>query len=86
MNMGGLGALVLLVMVATIWLLVVALADLVKRPAQVWDEAGHNQLVWALVVIFVGLIGPALYLLVARPALAAASARLGSARGTKAGR
>lgn len=78
MNMGGLGALVLLVMVATIWLLVLALADLTRRPAQVWDEAGHNQLVWALVVIFVGLIGPALYLIIARPGLEAASARLRS--------
>ncbi|MGB5169155.1 MAG: PLD nuclease N-terminal domain-containing protein, partial [Acidimicrobiia bacterium] len=34
----------------------------------------HNQLVWALIVIFVGFIGPLLYLLIARPALDAAAA------------
>jgi hypothetical protein len=76
--MGGLGLLVAVVMLATLGLLVLALFDLLKRPAVQWDEAGHNQLVWALVVIFVGFIGPVLYLLVARPALEAAAARLGS--------
>lgn len=78
MFIGGLGFLVGLVMLATVGLLVLAIVDLVKRPATHWDEAGHNQLVWALVVIFVGFIGPVLYLLVARPALEAAAARLGS--------
>jgi uncharacterized membrane protein YbhN (UPF0104 family) len=71
--MGGIGLLVVLIGLATIGLLVLALVDLLKRPARVWDEAGHNQLVWALVVIFVGFIGPILYLLVARPALEAAA-------------
>ena len=75
MAIGGLGLLIILIGLATVGLLVMALADLVKRPAYVWDAAGHNQLVWALVVIFVGFIGPILYLLIARPALEAAAAR-----------
>lgn len=79
MFIGGLGALVGLVMLATLGLLIVALVDLVKRPADVWEESGHNQLVWALIVVFVGFIGPVLYLAVARPALEAATARLRAA-------
>lgn len=75
MFIGGLGAMVVLVMLATIGLLVLALVDMVKRPADVWEAAGHNQLVWALVVIFVGFFGPVLYLAIARPALEAAAAR-----------
>jgi hypothetical protein len=75
MFIGGAATLAGLVMLATLGLLVLALVDLVKRPAEVWEESGHNQLVWALVVIFVGFIGPVLYLVVARPALEAAAAR-----------
>ena len=73
MFIGGAEALFVLVMLGTLVLLVAALVDLVRRPAKVWEEAGHNQLVWALVVIFVGLIGPVLYLAIARPALEAAA-------------
>jgi hypothetical protein len=50
---------------------VTALVDLVRRPTGEWASSGHNQLVWALVVVFVWLVGPLLYLLIARPALAA---------------
>lgn len=75
MFVAGAETLVGLVMLATLGLLVLALVDLVKRPAEVWKGSGHNQLVWALVVIFVGFIGPVLYLAVARPALEAAAAR-----------
>ncbi|MBT8164099.1 MAG: hypothetical protein HKO63_11970 [Acidimicrobiia bacterium] len=56
-------------------LLLFALVDLLKQSSEAWEESGQSQLLWALVVIFVWLIGPVLYLLVARPALAAASAR-----------
>ncbi len=75
MVVGGAAMLVGLFMLATLGLLVLALIDLVKRPAEVWEESGHNQLVWALVVIFVGFVGPVLYLVVARPALEAAAAQ-----------
>ncbi len=50
-------------------LLVVALLDLVRRPAAQWEATGHSQLVWVLITLFVWLLGPMLYLIVARPAL-----------------
>ena len=62
-----------LIMLAGLVLLIVALVDLVRRPTEEWAPSGHNQLVWALVVVFVGFIGPMLYLLIARPALDAAA-------------
>lgn len=67
--------LVMLVLLASLGLLVWAIVDLVKRPAPVWTASGHSQIVWALIVIFLGFIGPVLYLIVARPALDTASAR-----------
>lgn len=69
MFIGGLGALVALVLLSGFVLLVLALIDLVKRPSETWTASGQNQLVWALIVVFVGFIGPLLYLLIARPAL-----------------
>lgn len=75
MFIGGLGALVVLVMLAGFGLLILALVDLVKRPADAWEASGQNQLVWALVVVFVGFIGPLLYLLIGRPALESAAAK-----------
>ena len=69
MNVGGVGALVALVMLAGLVLLVMALVDLVRRPTETWESSGHNQLVWALIVVFVAFLGPLLYLLIARPAL-----------------
>ena len=68
-NVIGAGTLVALVMLVGLVLLVVALVDLVKRPAGSWAASGHNQLVWAVIVVFVAFIGPLLYLLIARPAL-----------------
>lgn len=73
MFLGGVGFLAGLVMLAGVVVLVMALLDLVRRPAEQWTASGHNQLVWALIVIFVGFIGPLLYLLIARPALDAAT-------------
>ncbi|MGB5380822.1 MAG: PLD nuclease N-terminal domain-containing protein [Acidimicrobiia bacterium] len=74
MFFGGAAFLVVLVTLAGLVLLVMALVDLVRRPAGQFEASGHNQLVWALIVIFVGFIGPLLYLLIARPALDAAAA------------
>ena len=79
MYVGGLGALVMLVALASLVLVVLALADLAKRPAWVWEESGQNQLIWLLIVIFFAVvIGPALYLAIARPALNEAADRLAS--------
>ena len=59
----------MLVMLAALVLFVIALVDLVRRPAAAWEASGQNQLIWALIVIFVGFIGPVMYLAIARPAL-----------------
>lgn len=75
MFLGGLGTMVGVVALAAFVLLVMALVDLVRRPADVWVESGQNQLVWALIVIFVGVVGPLLYLVIARPILDGASSR-----------
>jgi hypothetical protein len=76
------GGLVVLLVLALPVLLVWALWDLLQRPAEVWVAAGQDRLIWALVVIFVALIGPVLYLVTARPRLDAADRKL---RGVSAG-
>ncbi len=48
-----------------IWMLV----DLLRRPDQQYAAAGHNKVVWLLVVIFGHFLGALIYLLVARPEL-----------------
>jgi hypothetical protein len=59
----------MLFLLAPIGLLIWALVDLLRRPQDQWTEAGQNQLVWALVVVFLAVIGPILYLTIARPQL-----------------
>lgn len=61
--------LVLVLAVVPIVLLVYTLVDLVRRPKWVWQQSGQDQLIWALIVLLVGLIGPILYLVIARPKL-----------------
>ena len=73
MDVFGFRALIVLVMLAGLVLLVVALIDLVRRPTETWAASGQNQLVWALIVVFVAFLGPLLYLLIARPAFDAAT-------------
>ena len=48
-----------------------ALVDALRTPAQVWDAAGQNQLLWVGVMVFLTLLGAVLYVLVARPQLRA---------------
>ena len=69
MEVGVVAAFIMLFSLVGLGLLLVALVDLVRRPADVWARSGHSQIVWVLVVVFVGFIGPMLYLLIARPAL-----------------
>jgi len=75
MEVGVFEALIALVMLAGLVLLAMALVDLVRRPTATWALSGHNQLVWALIVLFVAFLGPLLYLLIARPALDYAAVR-----------
>ena len=56
-------------------LLVWALVDLAPRPTWEWQASQQNQIVWVLVVLLVGCVGPILYLVVARPRLEAAAGR-----------
>lgn len=50
------------VILIEIALLVIALLDLVKRDY----VRGGNKIVWALLIIFVSIIGPAVYLIAGR--------------------
>lgn len=54
-------------------LMVIALVDLLRRPVEAWEAAREDRLIWLLVVIFVGLVGPVLYLTIARSKLEAAA-------------
>lgn len=60
---------VLLFAVIPFALLVYALIDLVKRPAHQWEAAQQSQVVWVLIVLLIGCIGPVIYLMVAKPKL-----------------
>lgn len=66
---GGVFSVFLLVALGSLVLFIVAIVDLVRQPKSAWDASGQNQLVWALVIVFVSFIGPLLYLFIARPAL-----------------
>jgi hypothetical protein len=50
-------------------LLVLALVDLVQRSDAEWSHAGQDRLTWVAIVLVVGLVGPVLYLALARPRL-----------------
>lgn len=62
---------VLLFLIVPLALLIVALLDVARRDSDDWTKAGQNQVVWVLIVIFVGLIGPILYLSIVKPKLVA---------------
>ncbi len=59
-------SLVVLPVLATPMLMVWALVDMLRRPLAQWKAAGEERLVWALVIVFVALVGPILYLLIGR--------------------
>ncbi len=51
------------------WLLV--LIEALRTPKTQWDAAGQNQLLYVLVMVFLGIIGTIAYVVVARPQLRA---------------
>jgi hypothetical protein len=53
---------------ATVWWVVV-LVEAVKVPDQAWTAAGQDKLIFVLLMVFLGVIGTLVYVLVARPAL-----------------
>lgn len=52
------------------------LVDALRRPQSEWQAAGQNQILWVVVMVFLGFIGTILYLLIARPQLAGSSEKL----------
>ena len=77
------GALLLLVamvglLLVPVVLMVVALVDLVQRGDAEWVAAEQDRMTWLFVTLLVALIGPVLYLTVARPRLDEARLRLHS--------
>lgn len=47
-------------------LTICALIDIARRPGGLSDEAGLTRLIWAGIVLFVGIIGPIVYLVAGR--------------------
>lgn len=48
-------------------LTIVALIDIVRRPATDWRDGGYDKLMWVAISIFVSVIGPILYFVIGRP-------------------
>ncbi|MFN8104671.1 MAG: PLDc N-terminal domain-containing protein [Acidimicrobiia bacterium] len=77
----GIGFLVLYfaVIVAAIVLFIWALIDCLRYPDQAWEAVGQQKIVWILVIVLVGCIGPLLYFFIPRPKLKAWKESGGSA-------
>jgi hypothetical protein len=68
----GVGGLFLLIGLGLFAFHIWAIVDVVRTPTGVWEAAQQSQVLWAVLVIFLSVIGPVLYLLIARPQLQAA--------------
>lgn len=75
MDIGLLGILVFLMALPLFIFHIWALIDVLRTPQDVWAAAGQNQMLWGIVVLFLSLIGPILYLVIARPQLLAVQSR-----------
>jgi len=56
---------ILLMLVPVVW----ALTDILGTPTRVWADSNQNQGLWAILVFLLPLLGPLLYLVIARPRL-----------------
>jgi hypothetical protein len=65
---------VVLVAVAGFIVVVWALIDAVRRPSWAWAEADQQLIVWIVAILLGGIVGGAIYLVVAKPKLDAAVA------------
>jgi hypothetical protein len=54
-----------LMLVPVVW----ALTDILGTPARVWADSNQNQGLWTILVFRLPLLGPLLYLVMARPRL-----------------
>jgi len=77
MDIGALGVLIFLMAFPLFIFHIWALISVLRTPQDVWAAAGQNQLLWGIVVLFLSLIGPILYLVIARPQLVAVESRDG---------
>ena len=75
MDIGLLGILVFLMALPLFIFHIWALIEVLRTPQHVWAAAGQNQMLWGIVVLFLSLIGPILYLVIARPQLLAVQSR-----------
>ena len=75
MEAGAFGALIFLIAFPLFIFHIWALIDVLRTPQDVWMTAGQNQLLWGIVVLFFSLVGPILYLVIARPQLLAVQSR-----------
>lgn len=69
MDIGLLGLLVFVMAIPLFILHIWAIIDVLRTPQDVWTTAGQNQVLWGIVVLFLSVIGPILYLVIARPQL-----------------
>lgn len=69
----GIGILILyVVLFATMIVLFIwGLIDCLRYPDQAWDAVGQQKIVWILVIVLVGCLGPLLYFFIPRPKLKA---------------
>lgn len=71
-KMGPSGLLLVIVLVVIValsaWWLVM-LIDALRTPNTKWQSVGQSQLVYVLLMVFLGIIGTVLYVAVARPKL-----------------
>ncbi len=62
MSSGAIALLIIPLVLIELGLMIFALVDLIKRE----KVKGGNKVIWALVIIFINLIGPILYLILGR--------------------
>lgn len=70
---------VLVVAAAVLVLWLVFLIEALRTPEQQWKDAGQNQMMSIVLMVFLGIIGTIVYLILARPRLRRAAPSGGTA-------
>jgi hypothetical protein len=66
---GVFGVIFIVWLVAVVWWLIVLIGAL-RLPDEAWVDAGQSKMLWVLLMVFLGVIGTILYVVIVRPALA----------------
>ncbi len=61
------------VFLASLAVWIFTLVDSLQTPDQTWQAAGQNKLLWVLLIVFLGILGSILYMVIPRPGLKAIS-------------